>query len=269
MKTMQLLSDLLEHYVEEHRGKGMVYSKVNGNWLGHTAAEVKELAFQMAASLNRLGIASHDFNIEKQDKIGIISNNRTEWIITDFAVQYSGAILVPIYPSITASEWEYIINEAQLSVLFISDKMLYRKLKLVLDNCASLKHVFSFDEIEGVRSWNELLHPYSQEEASAITETKNANKPDHLATIIYTSGTTGNPKGVLLTHQNIVSNVESSIDAFNFCDSDERVLSFLPLNHIFERLVMYLYIRKGVSIYFAEGMETIGPDLRDVKPVVF
>jgi len=269
MEKITRLFDLLEKYVKQYPAKPMLHSKQNGNWVAHTATEIKELSYQLAASLNRLGIHHNDFDPIKQDKVAIIANNRTEWLITDFAVQYSGAVLVPIYPSITASEWEYILNESQISVLFISDKFIYKKVRLIKDNVPTLKHIYSFDDIEGVLSWNELLQPYSSEEAAKIEAVKTNSLPQHLATIIYTSGTTGNPKGVMLSHDNIVSNVRSCMEAFSFCDSNERTLSFLPLNHIFERTVMYIYINKLVSVYFAEGMETIGPDLRDVKPVVF
>ncbi len=269
MEDIKRLFDLLEKYVASHPAKSMLHSKRNGDWIGHTATEVKELSYQAAASLRRLGIHHHEFEPEKQDKIGIIANNRTEWIIADFAVQFSGAVLVPIYPSITASEWEYILNESQIAVLFISDKSIYKKLKLIKDNVPSLKHIYSFDDVDGVLSWEELLKPYTADEGSQIETVKQQTRPEALATIIYTSGTTGNPKGVMLSHDNIMSNVRSCMEAFSFCDSDERTLSFLPLNHIFERTVMYIYINKAVAIYFAEGMETIGPDLRDVKPVVF
>lgn len=269
MEKIKRLFDILDKYVSNHPSKSMLHSKKDGVWIGHTSTEAKEYCYQMAASLRRLGVQHHEFQPEQQDKIGIIANNRTEWILADFATQYTGAILVPIYPSITASEWEYIINEAQISVLFISDKSIYRKVKLIRENTPCLKYIFAFDDIEGVDSWTQLLQPYTNEEKATIDEIRDKTRGEHLATIIYTSGTTGNPKGVMLTHNNIVSNVRSCMEAFSFCESDERILSFLPLNHIFERTVMYIYLNKAVSIYFAEGMETIGPDLRDVKPVVF
>jgi len=269
MIPIKRLFDLLEKYVVTHPAKSMLHSKKNGSWVGHTAPQIKELSYQLAASLLRFGTHHHGFDPQKQDKIAIIANNRTEWLVTDFAVQYCGAVLVPIYPSITASEWEYILNESQISVLFISDKFIYRKVKLIKDNVPSLQHIYSFDEIEGVKSWTDLLVPYSSEESAEIESIKEATKPEYLATIIYTSGTTGDPKGVMLSHDNIMSNVRCCMEAFSFCDSNESTLSFLPLNHIFERTVMYIYINKAVSIYFAEGMETIGANLKEVKPVVF
>lgn len=259
---------MLDNYVQRFPDKGMLHAKINNEWKALTAPEVKEKAFQLASSLMKLGISANGFDHELQSKVGIIANNRPEWIITDFAVQSLGAVLVPIYPSITEAEWAYIINESKIEVLFISDKHIYKKIKNILSETPSLMHVYSYDEIEGVKNWNELLNPISDEECISIDEIRSSVQSEHLATIIYTSGTTGNPKGVMLSHKNIVSNVNSCMEAFEFCNSNERILSFLPLNHIFERTVMYIYINKGVSIYFAEGMETIGPNMKEVKPVV-
>ncbi len=166
-------------------------------------------------------------------------------------------------------EWEYILNESQVAILFISDKAIYKKLLKIKDNVPTLKHIYSFDDVDGVPHYSVLLQPISVAEQDTLEQIKQRISSQHLATIIYTSGTTGNPKGVMLSHSNIVSNVTSCMECFNFCNSEERALSFLPLNHIFERTVMYIYICKGISVYFAEGMETIGPNLREVKPVVF
>ena len=269
MTQVTRLFEFLDKYVAAHPDKGMLHAKINGQWEPMTAVQVKEQAMQLSCSLRKLDIHQGDFTPETQCKVGIIANNRPEWIITDFAVQQTGAVLVPIYPSITEAEWAYIINESQISVLFISDKFIHKKVSKILDQTPSLKWVFSFDEIEGVQHWTKLLKSYTPEDQREIEKIKDQIQHEHLATIIYTSGTTGNPKGVMLSHKNIVSNVLSCMEAFSFCNSDENILSFLPLNHIFERTVMYIYINKNVSIYFAEGMETIGPNLKEVKPVVF
>jgi long-chain acyl-CoA synthetase len=247
----------------------MLYAKIQGSWIGHTSSEVKESSLQLAASLIKLGISGNDMTPDHQDKISIISANRPEWVITDFAVQQTGTVLVPIYPSISNIELAYILNEAQISILFISDKHIYKKIAQIKDQLPFLRHIYSYDEIEGVDHWTTLLSQPSLESLQHIETIKASILPEHLATIIYTSGTTGNPKGVMLSHYNIASNVTSSMDAFNFCNSDECTLSFLPLNHIFERTVLYIYLCKGVAVYFAEGMETIGNDLKEVKPVVF
>lgn len=264
-----ILVDILEKYARQQPEKNMLHARIDGQWIGQTAPEIRELAKQMAASLLRLGVDSTHRDDEHRAKVAIIANNRPEWMIADFAIQYAGAVSVPLYPSITASEWEYILNESKTSVLVISDKIIWRKVKLIKDNVPSLRYIFSFDETEGVMHWSELLKPYTEEEAARIETITQQTQPDHLATLIYTSGTTGNPKGVMLSQRNIMSNVLDSMEAFWFCNANENTLSFLPLNHIFERTVMYIYLNKQVSVYFAEGMETIGRDLQEVKPVVF
>ena len=269
MENISRLFDLLEQYVSLFPQKNMLHAKIKGQWEGTTSTKVKNSAVKLAVALKKLGIAANDFTPEGQDKVAIIANNRTEWIISDFAIQYLGAVVVPIYPSITEAEWEYILNESAVKVLFISDKHIYKKIARIQQNIPSLKHIYSFDEIEGVQHWSHLLQEVSEQEIEEINQIKKTVKGEHLVTIIYTSGTTGNPKGVMLSHNNIVSNVRECMSAFQFCSSENNILSFLPLNHIFERTVMNIYINKGVSIYFAEGMETIGNDLKEVKPVVF
>lgn len=263
------LFDILEIYKKNFPEKNMLSSKVNGVWEENHASKVYELAHQLAATFLRLGLDGKDFNPENQDKIAIISNNRPEWVIADFATQIVGAVLVPIYPSITDSEWEYILNESQVKIIFISDKNIYKKLSNIIDNVPTLQHIYSFDEISGIDHWSKLLTEVDVNEMNQLNEIKYKIQSSFLATIIYTSGTTGNPKGVMLSHRNIASNVNSCMECFDFCGSNETALSFLPLNHIFERTVLYIYLRKGISVFFAEGMETIGANLKEVKPVVF
>ena len=139
------LFDLLQGYVDRQANKEMLFAKINKQWQGIASSQVLEQSLQLAASFRRMGMSGHDMTVEKQDKIGIIANNRPEWIITDFAVQQVGAVLVPIYPSITDKEWQYIINESQISILFISDKFIYRKLQAILEHTPSLKHVYCFE----------------------------------------------------------------------------------------------------------------------------
>lgn len=269
MKPVQRLFDILDNYVIQYPSKEMLFEKVNGNWHGYTAISIKNKAYQVAHSLLQLGVNSDAINPEEKSMIGIIANNRPEWVIVDFATQITGAVLVPIYPSITDTEWHYILDESNTIILFVSDKLIYKKLLKVRDQLPRLKHIFCFDEIDGVTHWTNLLQPINEKDISNLDDIKSNIDSEHLATIIYTSGTTGNPKGVMLSHKNISSNVVGSMPAFSFCDSNERTLSFLPLNHIFERTVLYIYMNKAVSIYFAEGMENIGQNLKEVKPVVF
>ena len=269
MSNSKRLFELLDQYVAKHPDKGMLHAKINSKWVGMTAPEVKEKSIQLASALLDLEINGGELSPDTQSMVAVIANNRPEWVITDFATQVLGAVLVPIYPSISNIELAYILNEAQIPILFISDKHIYKKIQAIRAEVPQLKYIFSFDEIDGVPNWTTLLKDISADKLAKIDQIKSSIQPEHLATIIYTSGTTGNPKGVMLSHRNISSNVDGSMPAFGFCGSNESVLSFLPLNHIFERTVMYLYINKGVSVYFAEGMETIGNDLKEVKPVVF
>lgn len=269
MSQPKRLFELLDQYVTNYPNKGMLHAKINSQWVGMNASEVKEKSIQLASALLDLEINGGELTPETQSMVGLIANNRPEWVITDFATQITGAVLVPIYPSISNIELAYILNEAQITVLFISDKQIYKKIQAIRAEVPHLKHIYSFEEIEGVTHWSKLLQSVSSDRRSRIEQIKSTIKPEHLATIIYTSGTTGNPKGVMLSHRNISSNVNGSMPAFSFCGPNETVLSFLPLNHIFERTVMYIYFDKGVSVYFAEGMETIGNDLKEVKPVVF
>lgn len=266
---IERLFDILTSYVNRLPDKPMLHHKAEGIWHPLSASEVQQKVQQVAASFVRMGHNTRLKNIEESEKIAIIANNRPEWVIVDFATQLSGAVLVPIYPSVTEQEWSYMLQEAKVSTVFISDRHIYKKLKLIQHEITSLKHVYCFDPIEGVTHWSELLQPFSNEELEGLQQILSRIQPDDLATIIYTSGTTGLPKGVMLSHRNILSNVLNCMEVFDFCDDNQNVLSFLPLNHIFERTVLYIYLNKGVSVFFAEGFETIGQDLKDVRPVVF
>ena len=240
-------------------------AKENGDWKTYTYKDIWSIAEQLAGGLLSLGISKPTEDVEKREKIAIVSANRPEWVITDLASQLSGAVLTPLYPTVSLHDMEFILKEAEVHIVFIATKDLHKRFKDALKNASSVKHVFSFDEIEGVRNWKELInndHPFDSTIADNISE-------DSLATIIYTSGTTGNPKGVMLSHKNIVSNVQDSIPEFWFAEKNSKALSFLPLNHIFERTLTYIYMHAGVAIYYAQSMETIGDNLREVKPIVF
>ena len=269
MHTTKRLFDLLPYYIKNFGDKGLLYSKADGQWTGINAPTIEEQSTQMAISLRKLGLGGGDGSTEGKDKISILSANRPEWLITDFAVQKLGGILVPIYPSISPSELAYILNEAQTKVLFVQGKKLHERVKEIMGDVPSLQFVYTYDKVDDVMHWTDLLQSITAEEIKEIQEVKDNVDEDEVATFIYTSGTTGNPKGVMLSHKNIISNITNSIYCFSMCDDNSNVLSFLPLNHIFERMVTYLYMYKGVSIYYAEGMETIGENLREVQPAVF
>jgi long-chain acyl-CoA synthetase len=243
----------------------MLAAKEGGEWRTYSGREVWNTAQKLAGGLLSLGIANQVLEPEQQEKIAIISANRPEWMITDIAVQLTGAVLTPVYPTISPGELVYILKESEVQIVFVANQDIYDRFKDALNETPSIRNVYSFDKLDGVAHWKELIEKNLLPDQKVIERIK----AETLATIIYTSGTTGNPKGVMLSHRNIVSNVMDSMPAFSFAEENSRALSFLPLNHIFERMVTYVYINSGVSIYYAESMDTIGLNLKEVKPLVF
>jgi len=191
--------------------------------------------------------------------------NRPEWVITDLGVQLTGSVLTPIYPTISPSELEFVFNDAGVKIVFVANAEIYDRFRETFAAIPTLKNIYCFDQIPGVANWKELTKGKKHPNPRTI----DAIKTETLATIIYTSGTTGEPKGVMLTHSNIVNNVLDSTPAFTFATPNSRALSFLPLNHIFERTLTYIYMLNKVSIYYAESMDTIGANLKEVQPLVF
>jgi long-chain acyl-CoA synthetase len=238
-------------------------TKQNGEWIKTSTQEYIANANAISRALIKLGI-------QKNDKIAIIStNNRTEWNVMDIGVLQTGAQTVPIYPTIAEDDYEYILNHSESIYCLVSDSEVLRKLLLVQKNVPTLKGIYSFNEIEGCANWKKLLvlgEDLSYQDA--VEQRKNEVKAEDLATIIYTSGTTGRPKGVMLSHQNIVSNVLDSAKRIPFEAGKSRALSFLPICHIFERMILYLYQYYGVSIYFGESIERISDNIKEVQPTV-
>ena len=264
------LFDCISVHTQWYKNPTLLNAKVNGVWKHYSSDEVEELSNQLCAGLMQAGISGNDMSDEGADKIAIISNNRPEWIITDLAVQKTGAVLVPVYPTTSANELQFILNDAQVKIMFVSSKDLYDKVQSIMPLIPSLKTIYSFNEIKNAHHWSELLIDVTPELAKQMGAVQSTITPDHLATIIYTSGTTGTPKGVMLTHKNIYINAMLSKQSFPFGNDEKLVaLSFLPLNHIFEKCVTYIYLFNGSTIYYAETMETIGENLKDVKPNAF
>lgn len=261
------LFDCLEHQLQNFPKKDMLAAKENGEWVSYSTEKVAKIALDFSAGLLELGVSGNNYTPEGSDKIAIISNNRPEWVFTDLAAQQIGAILIPVYPTTNPLELEFILNDTATKYVFVSSKELYDKVKDVTAKVPSVINIYSFDKLEGVPHWSEITH-LATEHSIAKVEALKAEIPDsHLATIIYTSGTTGVPKGVMLRHSNIYSNVVYSKKSFPFEDApDTRVLSFLPLNHIFEKTCTYIYLYSGISIYYAESLDTIGDNLKEVKP---
>jgi len=269
MKKAARLFDCMEIQAKEPR-VSLLNAKVNGDWKAYSTQEVHTLVYQLAMSLLDMGVSQGDSTTEGRDKIGLISNGRPEWLITDLAVQLIGAILVPLYPNSNPKELEQILNEAEVKYLFVSTKELCGKVNEVRLNIPSLKAVYTFDQMEDCPNWAELFKPLQEgyrEKLSKISDTITEND---VTTIIYTSGTTGRPKGVMLTHKNILSNVMASGDVLAQIPIDQKIaLSFLPLNHIFEKMCTYIYLFFGFSIHYAESMDTIGANMKEARPYIF
>ncbi|MFT3950088.1 MAG: long-chain fatty acid--CoA ligase [Agriterribacter sp.] len=270
MTQPKRLFDCLDYQLEKFPKEDMLVAKENGGWRKYSTQQVKNTSLQLAAGLSTLGVSGNDMTTEGRDKIAIISNNRPEWLITDLAVQQAGAILVPIYPTTNPLEIEFIFNDAAVKYVFVSNTELLEKIVNIQSKIPSLKGIYTFNVIDGAHHWSELLNLSTDEALANIESTKNKIEAKDLATIIYTSGTTGTPKGVMLSHNNIVQNAFLSKESFPFDDQPTyKALSFLPLNHIFEKTVSYIYLFSGIGIYYAESLETIGANLQEVKPDVF
>ena len=238
-------------------------TKYNGKWESISSQTFCDQAESISNALIELGIQS-------QDKIAMISsNNRTEWSLMDVGLLTIGAVNVPIYPTISSKDYEYILNHSESQYCFVSDQEVYDKVMAIKKNVNSLKKVYSFDHIEGCAHWSELLEAGKEKpHQETVQKRRDEVKSEDLATIIYTSGTTGVPKGVMLSHNNVVSNVISSSKRLPLTIGNASALSFLPVCHIFERVILYIYMYNSVSVYFAESVETIADNLREVKPEV-
>ncbi|RYY49002.1 MAG: long-chain fatty acid--CoA ligase [Chitinophagaceae bacterium] len=270
MNDQSRIFDFLYYQLSNFPKTDMLSGKVHGSYIPISTAEVEEKAKRLGAGLMKMGLHGHDMTVEQQDKIAIISKNRPEWLILDLAVQQTGALLCPIYPTTNVGEMEYIFNDASIKYVFVTGSDILDKVNIIRHNVPSLLGVYSFDKMEGVNHWETIMDAADEGAIKNLERNRDAIRAEHCATIIYTSGTTGKPKGVMLSHRNLVSNVLNSVKSFPFKDRpDGRALSFLPLNHIFERMVSCIYIYTGISIYYAESLETIGDNLKEVKPTLF
>lgn len=249
----------LDQLIRKEDPKCIYAGKVDGKWKETSGKDFCNLTDQLAYGLINIGV-------KKGDKISVISLNRPEWMMVDFALTKMTAINVPVYPNITAEQYKFILNDAQIQYVFIGNREIYENILAIADEVPSLKGIYTFDHIEDAKHWSELIesgkaHPKS----SYIKDWQIETTKEDLFTIIYTSGTTGNPKGVMLSHDNIISQIKAVGYAFPLNKGD-RSLSFLPLCHVFQRVAEYYVLSKMASTYYAESMETIGDNLREVKP---
>ena len=261
------LVEFFERVTQHHPKPDLLNYKKNGQWISLSAQTVLERVRNIAAGLYSLGV-------RHGDRVAILSESRCEWTLADAGCQFSGAIDVPIYPTLTPQQAGYILNDSGSSVVFIANQQKLTQLQEVLGTCATVRHVVVFDEADlagEAITLSELERrgaALSAEQPNLLDQISRQTTSEELATIIYTSGTTGEPKGVMLTHANLISNIIDSAGRFAFND-DDVVLSVLPLSHVFERTAMYMYLYHGMKIFYGESLDKIGPNLREVQPTVF
>lgn len=267
MTEPKRLFDCISLQLEKSPLDDMLAGKSAGQWKKYSTREVAETVNQLSAGLLAMSIGPNDMSVEGRDKVAILSKNRPEWVMLDLAVQQIGALLTPVYPTINVNELEFVLNDAQVKIVFVNDEDTFHKVASIQSRIPSLREIFTFEHVANARHWKEVLNtdPAMHEKIKPISD---RIQYEDAATIIYTSGTTGTPKGVMLSHRNILSNVMASSPCFP-PGNRMRSLSFLPLNHIFERMVTYLYLFNNTAIYYAESLETIGDNLKEVKPDMF
>ncbi|HEX8686759.1 MAG TPA: AMP-binding protein, partial [Pyrinomonadaceae bacterium] len=261
------LVEMFEHTAREHPKPDTLNYKRDGAWHALSSAEMLERARGIALGLYSLGI-------RQNDRVALLSDNCVEWTLSDAGCQFAGVIDVPIYSTLTPAQVIYILKDSGARALFIQTREKFEQLKSVLSDCPQLEHVIFFNE-RGVEETNGITLAQLEERGRAFKaeqpqlgeELARAVKPEDIATIIYTSGTTGEPKGVMLTHSNLVSNLIDSSGHLAFDESDVA-LSVLPLSHVLERLGMYMYIYHGMKIYYAESLDRLGDNLREVRPTL-
>ena len=248
--------------LEKYNLKKALNTKYNGKWESLSSQEYINKANQLSRGLLKLGI-------NPNEKIAIISTtNRTEWNVCDIGSLQLGAQTVPIYPTISKEDYEYVLNHSEATYCFVSDETIIEKLNKIKGN-TKLKEVYTFDDIKGEKSWTEVLELGKDDSNQPEVEARKKDvKPGDLATLIYTSGTTGRPKGVMLSHSNIVSNVLTSAERVPLEKGKDKALSFLPVCHVFERMILYLYQLCGTEIYFAESLEKLTENAQEIKPNV-
>lgn len=261
------LTEVFEYIARVHNRPDILNYKRDGRWIPISSAEVVRRTRLIAAGLYSLGI-------RRGDRVAILSESRPEWTLTDAGCIFAGAVDVPIYPTLTPAQVQYILNDSGARLLLLANETKLREIQPILSNCPAVEHLIVFEKnlesksaaisLEQLEARGQAL---AQQQRELMRELELQAKPEDLATIIYTSGTTGEPKGVMLTHGNLVSNLVDSSGHFSF-GVEDSALSVLPLSHIFEREAMYMYLYRGMAVYFAESLETIGPNLREVHPTI-
>jgi long-chain acyl-CoA synthetase len=261
MITAERLFEVPDHQLKNYPNANMFVTKTAGIWVPISTSDFIDRTMIVARGLISMGV-------QAGDRIAVASSNRLEWNILDIAVQKTGAILVPLYPNISEGDYRFILNDCSAKICLVSNQELADKISNIRADVPTLEHLFSFDKLSSVPHWSYIEEQKTHSEEDQVRERMRNVKNEDLVTIIYTSGTTGNPKGVMLSHQNLLSNVAACIEPIP-ADNQSRVLTFLPICHVYERMLHYLYMYLGCSIYFAESMDTIGENIKEVKPDVF
>jgi len=263
MQNITRLFDFPYYQLEKYNLPNCFLDKRDGKWVPMSTQEYVDKANAISRGLLRLGV-------QKDEKIALISmTNRSEWNVMDTGILQLGAQNVPIYPTISEEDYAYVLNHSESTYCFVSCSEVYTKVLAVKDQVPSLKEVYSFDALDNCKNWNEVLELGADTSNQDVVEDRKASiQPEDLATLIYTSGTTGRPKGVMLSHGNVVSNAKASAGRLPIDKGNARCLSFLPVCHIYERMMIYLYMYDGVSIYYAESMEKITDNLKEASPHV-
>jgi len=256
--------DILELQVKQHKKDDALAAKRDEKWIKINSVEYRDKATMVSYALMHHGL-------KKGDRIAVVTNNRPEWNFIDMGASQAGIVTVPIYPTIGADEYEYILKDAEPRLIFLADRGLVKKIKPLVKKIKSIEQLYTFNEIEGEKNWKELLETgkaHADEMKAKLQNIKQGITPEDWLTMIYTSGTTGFPKGVMLSHNNLISNVKSTVKVHPF-GIEAKALSFLPISHIYERMLNYHYQYKGISIYYAQSMGTIINDIKEVKPDLF
>jgi len=252
--------DLLERYATLFPKDDVFGAKRNGTWITYSTKDYIEISNNVSLGFLAMGI-------KKGDKIVTISTNRPEWNFVDIGMCQIGAVHVPVYSTLSDADFNFILRHSDAKIIFVSDKQIYNKIAPIVAQIPTIENIFSFNELQDAKNWNEIVELGKQNTEkfqNQLVQIKSEIKPEDLASIIYTSGTTGVSKGVMLSHKNIVSNMKSAIDDLPL-DNRHKILSLLPLCHVYERLVLYIFQYKGISIYYAENIATIVENIRELK----
>ncbi|MBB2146751.1 AMP-binding protein [Pedobacter sp. LMG 31464] len=252
--------DLLKYNLDNFPKPEFISGKINGKWKKYSTQEFCEVTDNLSRGLTTIKIG-------KGSRVAVMSHNRPEWNICDYAIMQLGAYQIPLYPTLAEHDIKFIIENAEITIVFVSDEAIYNKVKAVAKDLKHPIKIYTFNKVDGADNWQELIDAGKAKPEIDLETYREAVKGEDILTLIYTSGTTGTPKGVMLTHDNLVMNFEKS--AIIFPKEVKTALSFLPLSHIFERMISYLYVYAGVSIYYAESMDTIVADIQEVKPNAF